>query len=168
MLNPAPSKILHAPPGPSSNVNLVQHEIKRHRNCIFPLRAYRSSWVEICGTKYSRCNVVLDSSLLPVFGNIHDVLNDVHQPLLVCEKLITDCFSSHYDAYEIIRPNPPVFCICKQSQFYDYSVLSITFSLPFLSQWSITLLIIWARAFYCNTITFEKARNLESGLDWAS
>lgn len=73
-----------------------------------------------------QCNVVvLDSSLLPEFGIIHDVLNDVHQPFLVCEKLITDCFSSHYHAYEIIRPNPPVFCICKQSQLYDYSVLSL-------------------------------------------
>ena len=76
---------------------------------------------------YSLQNVVvLDSDLLPQFGIIHDiVVTDVYQPLLVCEKLTTGCFSHHYHAYEVIRLEPPVFCICKQSELYDYSVLSI-------------------------------------------
>lgn len=87
----------------------------------------RSSWVEISGTKYGLQNVVvLDCTLLPQFGIIHDIIVDnIHQPFFVCEKLTTDCFSSHYHAYEVIRHSPPVFSICKQSELYDYSVLSL-------------------------------------------
>ena len=70
--------------------------------------------------------VVLDCDLLPQFGIIHEiVVTDVYQPLLVCEKITTNCFLPHYHAYEVIRPKPPVFCICKQSELYDYSVLSL-------------------------------------------
>lgn len=88
---------------------------------------YRSSWVEISGTKYSIQNVVvLDCGLLPQFGIIHDIIiNDVHQPILVCETLATCRFSPHYHSYEVIHLNPPVFCIRKQSELYDYSVLSV-------------------------------------------
>lgn len=88
---------------------------------------YRSPWVEICGTRYGQQSiVVLDCALTPEFGIIHDiVLDSLHQPFLVCEKLITDCFSYHYHSYQIFRPNPPVFCICRQSHLYDHSVLSV-------------------------------------------
>ena len=89
--------------------------------------ASRTSWVEISGTKYTLQNVVvLDCDLLPQFGIIHDIiLNDVHQPFLVCEKLITCCFSPHYHSHEVIHHNPAVFIICKQSELYDYCVLSL-------------------------------------------
>ena len=89
--------------------------------------ASRTSWVEISGTKYTLQNVVvLDCDLLPQFGIIHDIIiNDVHQPFLVCEKLITCCFSPHYHSHEVVHHNPPVFIICKQSELYDYSVLSL-------------------------------------------
>lgn len=95
--------------------------------CSHTFFTFRSSWVEISGTKYSLQNVVvLDSGLLPQFGIIRDIIiNDVHQPFLVCEKLTTCCFSSHYHSYEVILPNPAIFCICKQSELYDYSVLSL-------------------------------------------
>ena len=70
--------------------------------------------------------MVLDCDLLPQFGIIHDfVLDDVHQPFLVCKKLITECFSSHYHAYEVTYPETPVFITCKQSELYDHSVLSL-------------------------------------------
>ena len=97
-----------------------------NNNCKF-LPIYRSSWVETSGTKYSLQNVVvLECGLLPQFGIIHDiVINDVHQVFFVCEKLITCCFSPHYHSHEVIRPKPAVFCICKQSELYDYSVLSL-------------------------------------------
>ena len=88
---------------------------------------YRASWVEICGTKYSQQDVVtLDGGLLPEFGIIHDVIiSDVHEPFFVCEILTTECFYSHYHAYEVVRQSPPVFHICMQSELYDYSVLSL-------------------------------------------
>lgn len=76
--------------------------------------------------KYSIQNVVgLDCGLLQ-FGIIHDIfINDVHQPILVCKTLATCHFSPHYHSYEVIRPNPPLFCMRKQSELYDYSVLSV-------------------------------------------
>ena len=54
--------------------------------CSHTFFTFRSSLVEISGTKYSLQNVVvLDSGLLPQFGDI--IINDVHQPFLLCEKL---------------------------------------------------------------------------------
>ena len=87
----------------------------------------RSSWVEISGKKYSRQGVViLNCGVLPLFGVIHDVImNDVHQPYLVCKQLSTICFSRHYHSYEVIYPSSTIFNICKQAELYDHSVLSL-------------------------------------------
>ena len=86
----------------------------------------RTSWVEISGTKYSLQNIViLDCSILPAFGIIEDIISDAHQPFLVCKKLSTCWFSPHYHAYEVFLSSPATFCICKQSDLYDYSVLTL-------------------------------------------
>lgn len=77
--------------------------------------------MEICGTCYCRQSVVvLNCVLVPEFGLIHHiVLDDLHQPYLVCEEMITDCFSYHYHCYKVVHSNPPIFCIWKQSTLYS-------------------------------------------------
>ena len=90
--------------------------------------ACRSSWVKIGGTVYKEDNIVaVSSDLLPVFGKILTiVMIDVTQCYFVCELLITDCFNSHYHAYEVskhITPTPIV--ICRQTDFIDHHVLGL-------------------------------------------
>ena len=96
---------------------------------------YRSPWAEVGGTKYCQHRgVVLDCGLVPKFGIIHDIiLNDLEQPFLVCEKLLTDCFHYHYHSYKVVHTTPPVFYIKKPSALYDHIAiwpLKLFFEVP--------------------------------------
>ena len=87
----------------------------------------RASWAEVCGTRYCRQSVVvLNCALVPEFGLVRDiVLDDLQQPCLVCEILLTDCFVYHYHSYKVLHLTPAVFCIKKPSELYDHSLLSM-------------------------------------------
>ena len=100
----------------------------------------RCSWVNICGTVYKPGNIVVVSSdLLPIFGNILDIIvYDITQCYFVCELLITNGFSHHYHAYEVTRhvqPRELVICSLPLSiiTYLDY----IMFLIAFLCHWSI-------------------------------
>lgn len=86
----------------------------------------RSSWVKIGGTVYKRDNIVaVSSNLLPVFGNILDILIvDVSQCYFVCELLATESFNTHYHSYEVRKQTQPIpLVICKQSDFIDHHII---------------------------------------------
>lgn len=71
--------------------------------------------------------VAVSTDLLPVFGRILAIImHDVTQYFFVCEVLITDCFNSHYHAYEVRKHNlsTPII-ICRQSTFVDHHVLGL-------------------------------------------
>lgn len=60
------------------------------------------------------------------FGLIKDVIVlDVDDYFLVCEALETECFNSHFHAYEVSRYCLPSFVFVKQISLADYSVLGL-------------------------------------------
>ena len=87
----------------------------------------RVTWIEVLGTRYSPGGVVvLSVQLVPVFGLICDILTfDVSDYFLVCETLITECFCSHYHAYEVSYDSYPEYVFVKQSDLADHSVLGL-------------------------------------------
>ena len=88
---------------------------------------YRLSWIEVNGTVYKKgVTVILDMDLLPNFGTIVDiVVINTDMYYLVCETLVTDCFSHHhFHAIQVQRPQTSKYVCIKQSELYDYSVLS--------------------------------------------
>jgi len=61
---------------------------------------------------------------VPNFGIIKDVVFHTDVYYFVCEVLVTTCFSHHFHAYEVSKHTPTQYIICKQTELYDYSVLS--------------------------------------------
>ena len=60
------------------------------------------------------------------FGLIKDVIVlDVDDYFLVCEVLETECFNSHFHAYEVSRYCPPSFVFVKQVSLADHSMLGL-------------------------------------------
>ena len=90
------------------------------------LNLYRLSWIEVNGTVYKKgVTVILDMDLLPNFGTIVDiVVINTDMYYLVCGTLVTDCFSHHFHAIQVQRPQTSKYVCIKQSELYDYSVLS--------------------------------------------
>lgn len=96
------------------------------------------SWVKIGGSVYKMDDIVaVSTNLLPVFGRILAIImQDVTQCYFICEILITDCFNSHYHAYEVRKQKLPTpIIICHQSTFVDHHVLGLyhVSSLSFVS-----------------------------------
>lgn len=60
------------------------------------------------------------------FGLIKDVIVlDVDDYFLVCEALETECFNSHFHAYEVSHYCPPSFDFVKQDSLADHSMLGL-------------------------------------------
>ena len=62
---------------------------------------------------------------VPRFGIVKDIIvfhTDIHY--LVCETLITECFSHHFHAYQTCGQHPVEYTICKQANLYDHTVLT--------------------------------------------
>lgn len=69
--------------------------------------------------------VVLEMDLVPTFGIIVDILvKDVDSYNLVCEITSTECFNSHFHAYEIEKFINPTYFVCQVNQLYDHYMLS--------------------------------------------
>lgn len=69
--------------------------------------------------------VVLDKDLVPTFGIIADLLVvDVDNYYLVCEVLSTECFNSHFHAYEVEKVTNPTYIVCQVHQLPDHYMLS--------------------------------------------
>ena len=92
-------------------------------------RLHRSSWVKIGGTVYKTDDVAaVSSNLLPLFGRIIDIfIVDVSDCYFVFELLVTECFNSHYHAFEVRKQTqqPIQLVVCKQSDLIDYHVLGL-------------------------------------------
>lgn len=82
--------------------------------------------MEVNGTVYKPNGiVVLDVDLVPTFGIIVDLLvMDVDNCHLVCEILSTECFNSHFHAYEVHHVVNPHFIVSKFSKLADNYMLS--------------------------------------------
>ena len=76
------------------------------------------------GLRYPEQSIAYRMSWCLTVVSFHSLVLSMILPFLVCEKLL-HAVSAHYHSYEVICPNPAVFCICKQSDLYDYSVLSL-------------------------------------------
>ncbi len=91
--------------------------------CLFTCN--RLSWIEVNGTTYQRGVVVLDMDLFPKFGIIEDiVVFQADMYYLVCEVLITQCFSHHFHPFKTCKQHPLEYSICKQAKLYDHTVLA--------------------------------------------
>lgn len=89
----------------------------------------RISWVDIAGIKYYKEGVVvLQSNLLPVFGVIIDIIVHQAQYHFVCNVLHTECYNSHFHAYEVSKGSTE-YTICTHSELVDHHVLS-RYNLP--------------------------------------
>lgn len=69
--------------------------------------------------------MVLHVDNIPIFGDIIDiVIFDVDVFYLVCEEYNTECFNSHFHAYEVYKHETPQYYVCRVNQLYDYYCLS--------------------------------------------
>ena len=86
----------------------------------------RLAWIDVNGTTYKKGSVVvLSMDLTPTFGVVKDIIvfeTDIYY--LVCEVLLTDCFSHHFHAFKTCKQHPASYDICKQTDLYDHAVLS--------------------------------------------
>ena len=94
---------------------------------LYELTLYnRVSWIEICGIKYAKENIViLESNLLPLFGIIIDILCINNHFYFVCCTLHTECFSSHFHAYEVSKHSSTNIIFCSHSDLIDHNVLGL-------------------------------------------
>ncbi len=69
--------------------------------------------------------VVLKIDLVPTFGIIVDILVlDVDNYFLVCEIVSTECFNSHFHAYELEKIIYPTYLLRQVNQLPDHYMLS--------------------------------------------
>lgn len=85
---------------------------------------YRIQWAKLGNTKYQRgVFIILQSSILPSFGEILDVIViNIDTCLFVIREYTTECFLHHYQAYEVSK-NQAV-SVYKFSDFVDYYPLT--------------------------------------------
>ena len=70
--------------------------------------------------------IVLQIELTPTFGVICDIIVfDVNNYYIVCEKLVTDHFDTHFHAYQVAHCQRKSYNFCKPSDFADHNVLGI-------------------------------------------
>ena len=89
----------------------------------------RVSWVKSGGTVYKPGSfVVLESTLLPVFGKIKDiVVHGVDNCLFVVQMYATECFLHPFHSYEVSMDS--TIRACKPADLVDYHPLNM-FTLP--------------------------------------
>ena len=84
----------------------------------------RVSWIDKDGTKYLKeVVVVLQSLMMPIFGIIKDIVVHCADYFFVCNMLHTECFSSHFHAYEVSKTND--YILCTHSDLADHHVLDL-------------------------------------------
>ena len=81
---------------------------------------------------------MLESNLLPLFGIVEDIIVHNSDQYFVCNTLHTECFVSHYHAYEVTKDSTTDFVICSYSDLVDHHVLSL-YSLPFHSNYFVPM-----------------------------
>lgn len=68
--------------------------------------------------------MILESLMLPLFGEVKDILVfNVNTCLFVIKKYITECFLHHYHAYEVLEDT--TYCVDRPMNFVDYHPLSL-------------------------------------------
>lgn len=78
------------------------------------------------GTKYNKGSVVILSyDGLPSFGEVADIVVISDCYYLVCTSLNTQCFSSHFHAYEVLKTSDQQHIICTLSELKDHNVYSL-------------------------------------------
>ena len=82
--------------------------------------------------------MVLESNLLPVFGIIIDILYICNDYYFVCSTLHTECFVSHFHAYEVSKCSGLNTIFCRQSDLVDHNVMNL-YSLPVSSNYFVTV-----------------------------
>ena len=77
------------------------------------------------GTQYKPgALVVLYNSLLPVFGEITDILVfNVDECYFIIQEYETEYFSKHYHSYEVKMKNPSLFHAYQPNKLADYHPL---------------------------------------------
>lgn len=95
-------------------------------NCDLFCHHGRVSWIEVSGTVYKKGGiVVLGMDLVPTFGVLKDVIvfhTDMYY--LVCELLITECFSHHFHVFQARAQHPLKYVLCKPVNLHDHTVLA--------------------------------------------
>ena len=86
------------------------------------------SYVNIYGTKYLKGSVLLcafcDDD--PLFGEVLDILATASGDcLFILTPFIVTTFNKHFNAYEV-EPMRNDYLVCRQKDFADYHVLSIS------------------------------------------
>ena len=82
---------------------------------------------------------MLESYLSPVFGIIVDIIvRNSDQYYFVCDTVHTECFSSHFHAYEVVKNSVAEFVICSHSALVDHTVLAL-YTLPSHSSYFIPM-----------------------------
>ncbi len=88
----------------------------------------RVSYADISGTKYCKgcvlvCTFCDDE---PVFGKVLDiVVTESGDCLFVLIPYFVTAFNKHFNAYEV-RPLRNEYLVCRQKDFSDYHILSIS------------------------------------------
>lgn len=81
---------------------------------------YRSKWVRIKGTKYTKHSCVVKyDELHPLFGIIEDIVL-LNGPILILEQLETVSYCKHFHAYEV-KKTP----VKRQDSLADFHQLGI-------------------------------------------
>lgn len=87
----------------------------------------RTPWAEINGITYKLGGVIiLDMDYVnPKFGLIKDIFILNSEIFFVSEILWTVSFVHHFHSFLVYHADDPIdFCICKQQDFYDHTMLS--------------------------------------------
>ena len=91
----------------------------------FSFFIFSVSWAKCGSTTYKPGNfVVVESALLPSFGEVLEILvYNISECLFVLQIYNTECFLSHFHAYEVSKT---LIChACVPNNFVDYHPLSL-------------------------------------------
>ena len=87
--------------------------------------SYSVKWIEIQGSTYRPGNiVVIDSSLIPIFAKIVDIILIGYDRIcfFLCKCHATLCFNSHFHAFETEELEE--WIVIKQAVLFDHHALS--------------------------------------------
>ena len=90
--------------------------------------SFRVSYAEVFGTMYAKGDMLLCTieDDTPVFGKIADILIKTTQEcLFVLVPHLGTNYNCHYHSYEV-QEVPNEFLVCRQQDFADFHVLSIS------------------------------------------
>lgn len=69
--------------------------------------------------------VVLETSLVPTFGKVIDLIILHNNYYLVCEVMFTHCFNHHLHSYEVSSCQAINYVVCHPSNLPDHNVLGL-------------------------------------------